>query len=49
MAKNKTVSDLSQLESMFAIALKDTINNEVFDVIRDELIMEMERRVYDVY
>ncbi|MGO4021836.1 hypothetical protein AB2L37_00845 [Staphylococcus pseudintermedius] len=49
MTKNKTVSDLSQLESMFAIALKDTINNEVFDVIRDELIMEMERRVYDVY
>ncbi|EKI4463981.1 hypothetical protein PCV68_000958 [Staphylococcus pseudintermedius] len=49
MARNKTVSDLSQLEAMFAVALRDTINNEVFEVIRDELIMEMERRVYDVY
>lgn len=49
MVKKRAYRSLAELEHDFKLAIIDVIQNEVFEVIKNELVEEMQRRVYDVY
>lgn len=49
MASRRNYKSLSQLEADFRLAIIDTLQNEVFTVIKNELMEEMQKRVYDTY